>query len=132
MVYKTLLSPTELNGINLNNRIVMAPMTHSRADNDGVPRKSTALYYAQRATAGLIISEAINISADAIGSPLTPGLFKNKQIKAWKEVSETVHQRGGRIFAQLWHTGRVAHSTVRNGFLPGQFPFRSSISLGRA
>lgn len=113
-----LLSPARLNDLELRNHIVMAPMTRSRADAQGVPRESTATYYAQRASAGLIISEAINISADAVGSPLTPGLYSEPQVAAWQQVTAAVHAAGGRIFAQLWHTGRVGHSSVRGGVLP--------------
>ena len=96
----------------------MAPMTRSRASAEGVVGQSTVLYYTQRATAGLIISEGINISEQAIGSPLTPGLFTREQIRAWKTVTQSVHEHDGVIYAQLWHTGRVGHSTVRNGKLP--------------
>ncbi|WP_395504291.1 alkene reductase [Ectopseudomonas hydrolytica] len=113
-----LLSPARLHDLDLRNHMVMAPMTRSRADAAGVPRASTATYYAQRASAGLIISEAINISADAVGSPLTPGLYSDKQIAAWQQVTAAVHAAGGKIFAQLWHTGRVGHSSVRGGVLP--------------
>ena len=114
----TLLSPAHLSDLDLENHIVMAPMTRSRADENGVPGDLTPLYYAQRASAGLIISEAINISIDAIGYPLTPGLFNEEQITQWKKVTNAVHEKGGLIFAQLWHTGRVGHSLVRNGKLP--------------
>lgn len=108
----------QLGPIHLKNRIVMAPMTRSRADSQGVPGHLASLYYAQRASAGLIISEGVNISQDAVGSPLTPGLFNEAQIAAWKDVTSAVHQAGGFIFAQLWHTGRVGHSQVRGGKLP--------------
>lgn len=108
----------DLSGLRLSNRIVMAPMTRSRADAAGVVGAMTATYYAQRASAGLIISEAINISPDAIGSPLTPGLYSPAQIAGWTHVTDAVHAKGGRIFAQLWHTGRVGHSLVRGGVLP--------------
>jgi N-ethylmaleimide reductase len=102
----------------LKNRIVMAPMTRSRANIQGVVSESTVLYYAQRATAGLIISEAINISEEATGSPLTPGLYTNEHVEAWKKVTKAVHENGGLIYAQLWHTGRVGHSLVKNGEQP--------------
>lgn len=115
---RTLLEPTRLGPFDLPNRIVMAPMTRSRADEAGVSRPSTALYYAQRASAGLIVSEAINISPDAVGSPLTPGLHADAQIAAWRAVTRAVHEAGGRIAAQLWHTGRVGHSVVRGGVRP--------------
>ena len=113
-----LLSPTHLANLNLKNHIVMAPMTRSRAHENGVISDLTPLYYAQRASAGLIISEAINISVDAIGYPLTPGLFNDEQVQEWKKVTDAVHEKGGLIFAQLWHTGRVGHSLVRNGKIP--------------
>jgi N-ethylmaleimide reductase len=76
------------------------------------------LYYAQRASAGLIISEATNISKQATGSPLTPGIYTQEQINAWKKVTRAVHEKGGTIYVQLWHTGRVGHSLVKNGELP--------------
>ena len=113
-----LFESTQIGRIHLPNRIVMAPMTRSRADSHGVPGELASLYYAQRASAGLIISEAVNISIDAIGSPFTPGLFNNTQVEAWKRVTSAVHNAGGTIFAQLWHTGRVGHSHVRGGQLP--------------
>lgn len=114
-----LLEPFQLGSHTLKNRMVMAAMTRSRADANGIVGAMTAEYYAQRASAGLIIAEAINISADALGSPLTPGLFNDAQIAAWQQVTAAVHGKGGLIYAQLWHTGRVAHSIDRNGVLPG-------------
>lgn len=114
-----LLEPFQLGPITLKNRMVMAAMTRSRADTTGVVGDITATYYAQRANAGLILSEAINISPDALGSPFTPGLYTNEHIEAWKRVTRAVHEQGGLIFAQLWHTGRVAHSVDRGGVLPG-------------
>jgi N-ethylmaleimide reductase len=104
--------------IALRNRMVMAPMTRSRASIDGIVGESTILYYTQRSTAGMIITEAINISVQAIGSPMTPGLYTRAQIDAWKKVTRAVHEQGSTIFAQLWHTGRVGHSLVKNGSLP--------------
>ena len=98
--------------------MAMAPMTRSRANMDGVVGDLTVLYYTQRASAGLIVSEAINISKQATGSPLTPGLYTQEQIDAWKKVTTAVHENGGTIYAQLWHTGRVGHSLVKNGALP--------------
>jgi N-ethylmaleimide reductase len=96
----------------------MAPMTRSRANKNGIVSDSTILYYTQRASAGLIISEAINISEQALGSPLTPGVYTPEQIAAWKKVTQAVHEKGGVIYAQLWHTGRVGHSLVKNGGHP--------------
>ena len=114
-----LLETFQLGAHTLQNRMVMAAMTRSRADSNGIVGEMTVEYYAQRASAGLILSEAINISADALGSPLTPGLFNDAQIAAWQKVTAAVHEKGGLIYAQLWHTGRVAHSIDRNGILPG-------------
>lgn len=113
-----LFTPVNLGKLVLPNRIVMAPMTRARAGRDGIPIDIVATYYEQRASAGLIISEATNISVEAIGSPLTPGLFNDAQVSGWKRVTTAVHAAGGHIFAQLWHTGRVGHSSVRGGVLP--------------
>jgi N-ethylmaleimide reductase len=113
-----LLEKIKLGNNVLNNRMAMAPMTRSRADFNGVVGASTQLYYSQRSSAGLIITEAINISNQALGSPLTPGIFTQSQIDAWKAVTKEVHQKGATIYAQLWHTGRVGHSLVKNGETP--------------
>lgn len=113
-----LLEKSRLGNLSLKNKMVMAPMTRSRASINGVVGDSTTLYYTQRVAAGLIISEAINISEQAIGSPLTPGIYTSEQIGAWKKVTKAVHENGGLIYAQLWHTGRVGHSLVKNGNLP--------------
>ncbi len=113
-----LLESTKIGNKILKNRLAMAPMTRSRADINGIVNHSTSIYYTQRASAGLIISEAINISQQAAGSPFTPGIYSKEQIEAWKEVTEAVHQKEGVIYAQLWHTGRVGHSLVKNGNLP--------------
>lgn len=102
----------------LKNKMAMAPMTRSRAGIDGVPTDLMTLYYTQRAGAGLMITEGINISEQALGSPFTPGIYTQQQIEAWKKITEAVHQKGGVIYAQLWHTGRVGHSSVKNGQLP--------------
>jgi len=102
----------------LKNAIAMAPMTRSRANAEGIVQDLTVLYYTQRASAGLIITEGINISVQAIGSPYTPGIYNQQQIDAWKKVTKSVHDAGGTIYAQLWHTGRVGHSVDRNGKLP--------------
>ena len=113
-----LLESIKLGQHTLQNRMVMAPMTRSRADFNGLVSASTVLYYTQRTSAGLIISEGINISNQALGSPLTPGLHTDAQIQAWKHVTNAVHEKGGVIYAQLWHTGRVGHTLVKNGELP--------------
>jgi N-ethylmaleimide reductase len=95
--------------LTLSNKILMAPLTRCMADNDLVPTQAMADYYARRADAGLIISEATIIRPDGQGYPNTPGLFTPAQILGWRTVTDAVHSKGGKIFAQLWHTGRVAH-----------------------
>jgi 2,4-dienoyl-CoA reductase-like NADH-dependent reductase (Old Yellow Enzyme family) len=107
---ENLLTPFTLNNtIKLNNRIIMAPLTRCMADDNLIPTQAMADYYARRAEAGLIISEAVIIRPDGQGYPNTPGLFNQAQIKGWQKVTEAVHNNRGKIFAQLWHTGRVAH-----------------------
>jgi N-ethylmaleimide reductase len=113
-----LLEKIQLGNVSLKNRIAMAAMTRGRSDINGLVSDMTATYYAQRAGAGLIFSEAIRISEAATGSPLTPGIFTNQQIAAWKKVTTAVHHKGGVMIAQLWHTGRMGHSIDRNGKLP--------------
>lgn len=102
-----LFSPVDLGGVTLANRVVMAPMTRSRASFAGDVSPLAAQYYAQRASAGLIVTEAVGISAQAHGYPHTPGIWTDEQRAAWHQVTAAVHARGGRIAAQLWHTGRV-------------------------
>lgn len=101
--------------IKLSNRIAMAPLTRCMADDNLVPTQAMADYYAKRAESGLIISEATTIRPDAQGYPNTPGLFTAPQIAGWKRVTDAVHANGGKIFAQLWHTGRVAHPHFFDG-----------------
>lgn len=113
-----LLENIKLGNQILKNAVAMAPMTRSRANFKGVVSDITAKYYAQRATAGLLITEGINISEQALGSPLTPGLYTDEQVEAWKKVTKAVHENEGVIYAQLWHTGRVGHSVDKNGQLP--------------
>jgi 2,4-dienoyl-CoA reductase-like NADH-dependent reductase (Old Yellow Enzyme family) len=108
-----LFEPFDLAGLALPNRIVMAPMTRSRTLNT-VPDAQTALYYRQRAGAGLIISEGAPISVEARGFLYTPGLYTDAQVEGWREVTEAVHADGGRIFAQLWHVGRVSHASLQD------------------
>ncbi|BDF94080.1 MULTISPECIES: alkene reductase [Pseudoalteromonas] len=111
-----LLQPFKLNNsIELQNRILMAPLTRCMADDNLVPTQAMVDYYARRAEAGLIISEATIIRPDAQGYPNTPGLFTSEQIQGWKKVTEAVHANGGKIFAQLWHVGRVAHPHFFDG-----------------
>ncbi len=111
-----LFQPYKLNDtLTLDNRIVMAPLTRCMADDDLVPTQAMADYYGRRADAGLIISEAVLISADGQGYPNTPGLFAQKQVEGWRKVTAQVHKKGAKIFAQLWHTGRVAHPAFFGG-----------------
>ncbi|MBN3723909.1 alkene reductase [Burkholderia sp. Ac-20379] len=112
------LQPVTIGGLSLKNRIVMAPMTRSRSDDAGVPPAYAADYYAQRANAGLIITEATNISAQARGYPRTPGIWTEAQIAAWQRVTDAVHRQDGKIFLQLWHTGRMSHPDMHDGGLP--------------
>lgn len=107
----TLFQPFKLNeSLTLQNKILMAPLTRCMADENLVPTDAIAEYYARRADTGLIISEATIIRADGQGYPNTPGIFNDAQIFGWKKVTQRVHQANGKIFLQLWHTGRVAHS----------------------
>ena len=117
-MFSPLLSPTTLGGLELPNRIVMAPMTRSRSDDAGLVPSFAAEYYAQRADAGLIISEATNISAQGVGYALTPGIWSQEQVRAWTPVVDAVHAAGGRFFLQLWHTGRISHPDLHGGELP--------------
>lgn len=105
--------------LKLENRIVMAPMTRSRADNEEhLANDLMQNYYSQRATAGLIISEGINLSKDSVGYINVPGLYTEKQTESWKNVTTAVHASGGKIFAQLWHVGRVSHPDFHEGKAP--------------
>lgn len=114
-----LFTPIRLGKLELPNRIVMAPLTRMRAgSHDHVPTELQAEYYAQRASAGLIVAEATAISADGFGWADTPGLWTAQQIRGWRRVTDAVHAAGGRIIAQLWHTGSIAHPDVRNGTQP--------------
>ncbi len=114
-----LFSPVTLGSIQLRNRIVMAPLTRNRAGEGGVPHALNAEYYEQRASAGLIITEATPISAMAHGYPALPGIYTDAQIAGWKTVTDAVHAKGGKIVIQLWHVGRISHpSLLPNGVLP--------------
>lgn len=115
MTDKTLFEPYTLGSLQLSNRIVMAPLTRNRAGAGLVPSEYAATYYGQRASAGLIITEATQISADAQGYQDTPGLYTPQQIDGWRKVTDAVHAKGGRIFVQLWHVGRISHVDLRPG-----------------
>lgn len=107
-----LFSAVSLGSIELNNRIVMAPLTRNRAGEGGVPHAINATYYAQRASAGLIVTEATPISAMAHGYPGLPGIYNDAQIAGWKLVTDAVHAKGGKIVIQLWHVGRISHPSL--------------------
>ena len=114
-----LFSPVKLGAISLSNRMVMAPLTRNRAGEGGVPQAINATYYAQRASAGLIISEATPISTMAHGYPALPGIYNDAQVAGWKKVTDAVHAKGGKIVIQLWHVGRISHpSLLPNNALP--------------
>lgn len=110
-----LLTPIVIGPYTLRNRIVMAPLTRNRAGPGGVPGDLNVLYYAQRATAGLIITEATYISPQAVSLPNTPGIHTEPQVEGWKRVTHSVHAGGGRIFLQLWHGGRISHPSLQPG-----------------
>jgi len=118
----SLFDPIQLGAIHAPNRLLMAPLTRGRATRDHVPTAVMADYYAQRASAGLIISEATGISQQGMGWAYAPGLWTDEQTDAWKPVVEAVHQAGGRIVAQLWHMGRLVHPD----FLGGEAPVSAS------
>ncbi|VAX12671.1 NADH:flavin oxidoreductase/NADH oxidase [hydrothermal vent metagenome] len=107
-----LFEPLTIGDLNLKNRIVMAPLTRNRADEANVPTDLNVLYYRQRASAGLIITEGSQISAQALGYPATPGIHNDEQVRGWQRVTDAVHTEGGLIFIQLWHVGRISHPSM--------------------
>ena len=114
-----LFSPIQLGDLELPNRIIMAPLTRNRAAEGNVPQAMNVEYYRQRASAGLIISEGSQISPQGLGYPGTPGIHSEAQVEGWKKVTEAVHKAGGKIFCQLWHVGRISHTSLQiNGGLP--------------
>jgi N-ethylmaleimide reductase len=119
MTEAALLTPIHVGRYDLPNRIFMAPMTRSRADNPGnVPNELMARYYAQRADAGLIITEGSQVSPNGVGYINTPGIYSPEQTEGWKLITGAVHDSGGRIFCQLWHVGRMSHPDFHGGRLP--------------
>src|SRR4051794_3048384 len=106
---KNLFTPIKLGSLELPNRIFMAPLTRCRADEGNVPSELAVEYYRQRASAGLIITEATSVSPRGFGYPNTPGIFNEAQIAGWRKVTAAVHAAGGKIFLQLWHVGRISH-----------------------
>ncbi len=115
---KALFTPTELGAISLKNRLVMAPLTRTRADADHTPNDRMARYYADRASSGLIISEATFISSQAVGYRNAPAIWNDQHVAGWKKVTEAVHQKGGKIVLQLWHVGRISDPELLEGNLP--------------
>ncbi len=114
-----LLTPFTLGPLTLPNRVVMSPLTRSRAGAGNAPTPLNVTYYVQRATAGLIISEATQISPQGVGYPSTPGIHSPEQVAGWRQVTDAVHAHGGRIFLQLWHVGRISHPSLQpEGALP--------------
>lgn len=112
-----LLTPTELGAIELRNRVVMAPLTRNRTP-ERVPTDLQVEYYRQRAGAGLIVTEATVVSPTAVGYDATPGIWSDEQVEAWRKVTDAVHEEGGKIVVQLWHTGRVSHELFFDGDAP--------------
>jgi N-ethylmaleimide reductase len=114
-----ILTPVRIGLYELPNRLIMSPMTRNRADLGNVPTAVNAAYYAQRASAGLIIAEATQVSPQGVGYPNTPGIHSVAQVEGWKQVTEAVHAAGGHIFLQLWHVGRISHPSLQpDGELP--------------
>ncbi|MFP6561601.1 alkene reductase [Paraburkholderia sp. B3] len=114
----TLFDPIQIGALTLPNRIVMAPLTRQRAGEARVPNALMAKYYAERASAGLIISEATSVTPQGVGYAETPGIWSQEQVAGWKLVTDAVHAAGGRIFLQLWHVGRVSDPIFLDGELP--------------
>jgi 2,4-dienoyl-CoA reductase-like NADH-dependent reductase (Old Yellow Enzyme family) len=114
----TLFDPIQIGDLQLNNRIIMAPLTRCRADEGRVPNALMAEYYTQRASAGLIISEATAVTPMGVGYPDTPGIWSDEQVRGWSNITQAVHANGGKIVLQLWHVGRISDPTYLNGELP--------------
>ena len=114
----TLFDPIQIGDLQLNNRIIMAPLTRCRADEGRVPNALMAEYYVQRASAGLIISEATAVTPMGVGYPNTPGIWSDEQVRGWHNVTQAVHANGGKIVLQLWHVGRISDPIYLNGELP--------------
>lgn len=113
-----LFEPLQLGAVLLKNRILMAPLTRMRASEGRVPNELMRQYYCQRAEAGLIFTEATSVSPQGVGYPNTPGIWCRAQVAGWKKITEAVHAKGGRIFLQLWHVGRVSDPEYLNGEIP--------------
>ncbi|TGN18230.1 alkene reductase [Leptospira idonii] len=114
----SLFTPLTIGDVTLSNRIIMSPLTRCRAVNERIPNDLMVEYYTQRATAGLILSEATAVTPMGVGYPNTPGIWSEEQVEGWKKVTESVHKQGGKIFLQLWHVGRISDPYYLNGELP--------------
>jgi 2,4-dienoyl-CoA reductase-like NADH-dependent reductase (Old Yellow Enzyme family) len=114
----TLNDPIRIGDLDLPNRVLMAPLTRSRATEDRVPTDLMLEYYVQRASAGLIISEATCISPLSVGYERTPGIWSDEQVAGWRRITDAVHNAGGRISLQLWHVGRISHPILLDGETP--------------
>src|ERR1700728_5334010 len=119
MSMPTLLDPLKIGDLEIPNRIVLAPLTRNRSTGPGrVPNAMMREYYAQRASAGLIISEATSVTPQGVGYPHTPGVWSDEQVQGWRKIVEGVHAAGGRMFLQLWHVGRISDPIYHDGALP--------------
>ncbi|HLU18750.1 MAG TPA: alkene reductase [Pusillimonas sp.] len=130
----SLFEPVRLGAVDLKNRIVMAPLTRTRAAPGRVPNELMRQYYCQRASAGLIVSEATSVSPQGVGYPNTPGIWCHAQVEGWKKITQAVHDKGGKMFLQLWHVGRVSDPEHLNGEIPvapSAIPCEGHVSLLR-
>jgi N-ethylmaleimide reductase len=118
IIVMSLLSPYKLGNLRLTNRMVMAPMTRCRAVDGNVPGPLSVTYYTQRSSAGLIITEGSQVSPMGVGFDRTPGIYSPEQVNGWKIVTSAVHEKGGKLFLQLWHVGRMSHPDYLKGSLP--------------
>lgn len=114
----TLFTPIKVGDLELPNRVFMAPLTRLRSSEGRVPNALMAEYYAQRASAGMILSEATSVTPQGVGYPDSPGIWSDEQVAGWKLVTDAVHNAGGRIYLQLWHVGRISDPVYLNGELP--------------
>src|SRR5271167_2448579 len=129
----TLFDPVTVGDLRLPNRIIMAPLTRARAGVERVPNALMAEYYAQRATAGLIVSEATSVTPMGVGYAGTPGIWSREQVDGWKLVTNAVHAAGGRILLQLWHVGRISDPSFLNGeppVAPSAIAARGHVKIG--
>lgn len=114
----TIFDPIKVGELELKSRIIMAPLTRCRTDEGRVPNAMMAEYYVQRASAGLIISEATSVTPMGVGYPNTPGIWSNDQVRGWSNITKAVHSAGGKIVLQLWHVGRISHESYLDGETP--------------